>query len=59
MTPTNPATDQREALAESERAATEQEPQNFRDQANATKVVEIEETEANESTSIQGIDPKR
>ena len=40
--------DQREALADSERQATETEPQNFRDRSNADKVVEIEPTEPNE-----------
>jgi hypothetical protein len=57
--PGEAAADQREDLADSERRATETEPQNFRDQANADKVVEILPTEAGESSSIQGIDPKR
>lgn len=42
-------------LAESERAATEQEPQNFRDAANAEKVPEIGPDK--QDRPIQGIDP--
>lgn len=57
--PGETAADQRDALAEAERRATDTEPQNFRDEANADKVVEILPTEAGESTAIQGIDPKR
>lgn len=48
---------QREALQESERAATETEPANFRDQANAEKIVEIPPVDA-ESIPIRGLDPK-
>jgi hypothetical protein len=42
-------------LADSERSATEQEPQNFRDEANADKVPEIGPDVADKP--IQGIDP--
>ena len=48
---------QREALQDSERAATETEPANFRDQANAEKIVEIPPVDA-ESIPIRGLDPK-
>ena len=51
--------DQRDALADAERRATDTEPQNFRDQSNADKTVEILPTEPGRSASIQGIDPKR
>ena len=57
--PGEPAGEQRDALAQSERRATETEPQNYRDASNADKVVEIGPTEAGESSAIQGIDPKR
>lgn len=55
--PGESAADQRDALAHSERQATETEPQNFRDEANADKVVEIAPKDPGGS-SIQGIDPK-
>ena len=48
---------ERKALEESERAATETEPANFRDQANAEKIVEIPPVDA-ESIPIRGLDPK-
>ena len=48
---------QRDALAESERMATETEPANFRDKANADKVVEIPEVGPGEQP-IRGLDPK-
>jgi hypothetical protein len=53
--PTRGAKDQREALKRSERNATTTEPQNFRDEANADKVVEIPPDK--ENAPIQGIDP--
>lgn len=51
-----PPKEQREALKRSEKNATTKEPQNFRDQANADKTVEIgpDTTDA----PIQGIDPE-
>ena len=49
---------QREQLRESERAATEQEPANFRDVANESKVVEIPPVTGKDSKPIRGIDPK-
>ncbi len=51
------AKDQREQLRHSERAATEQEPANFRDVANEKKVVEIPPIDKDE-TPIRGLDPK-
>jgi len=53
--PTPRAKDQREALKRSEKNATTTEPQNFRDEATADKVVEIPSDK--EDTPIQGIDP--
>ena len=47
--------DPREALARSERQATAQEPQNFREQATADKVVEVGPDVQDQP--IQGIDP--
>ena len=47
--------DQREALKRSAKDATTSEPQNFRDEANANKVVEIPPDKQN--TPIQGMDP--
>jgi len=51
------AKDQREQLRQSERAATEQEPANFRDVANESKVVEIPPI-GKEKKPIRGLDPK-
>jgi len=47
--------DQREALKQSAKNATTSEPQNFRDKANAEKVVEIPRNKQNKP--IQGMDP--
>ena len=55
--PLAPKDDQHEALAQSERRATETEPANFRDQANAEKVVEIPPAGPDEKP-IRGLDPK-
>jgi hypothetical protein len=51
----NKSDDQRHALEKSQRKATEDTPQNFRDEANSDKAVEIgpDMTDA----PIQGIDP--
>ncbi|HEY6088096.1 MAG TPA: hypothetical protein VIV84_10180 [Burkholderiaceae bacterium] len=48
--------DQREALEQSAKNATISEPQNFRDEANADKVVEIPPDKQNRP--IQGMDPE-
>jgi hypothetical protein len=53
----NPRNDQREQLRHSERAATEQEPANFRDESNEKKVVEIPPVGKDEKP-IRGLDPK-
>ncbi len=50
------ANEQREALKRSEKNATTAEPQNYRDEANADKVVQIPPDK--EDTPIQGIDPE-
>jgi len=55
QTPGQSTEDQREALEESAKNATISEPQNFRDEANAEKVVEIPPDKQNRP--IQGIDP--
>ncbi len=47
----------RQALQESERQATETEPANFRDQANAEKIVEIPPVDK-ANKPIRGLDPK-
>jgi hypothetical protein len=51
------AKNQREQLRQSERAATEQEPANFRDVSNESKVVEIPPVGKDEKP-IRGLDPK-
>ncbi len=51
------AKNQREQLRESERAATEQEPANFRDVSNEKKVVGIPPVGKDEKP-IRGLDPK-
>jgi len=54
-TPAADAPSQREALEQSERAATEQQPDNFRDEANAEKIVEIGPDKTDDP--IKHIDP--
>ena len=49
---------QREQLRQSERAATEQEPANFRDDSNESKVVEIPPIGGTDDKPIRGLDPK-
>ena len=51
------AKNQREQLRQSERAATEQEPANFRDVSNESKVVEIPPVGPN-AKPIRVLDPK-
>ena len=48
--------DQREALKDSERKATEQHPTTFRDQSNEEKIVEIPPVGKDEKP-IRGLDP--
>ena len=55
QTPDQRSIDQREALKQSATNATTSEPQNFRHEANAEKVVEIPPDKQN--TPIQGMDP--
>lgn len=47
---------QREALKRSEKAATREQPENFRDEANADKVVDIGDDRTR--NPIEGIDPE-
>ena len=51
----SPGTRQREALEESERKATEQQPENFKDESTDEKVVEIGPDMTDDP--IKGIDP--
>ena len=53
---TRSAKGQREALKRSEKSATTTEPQNFRDKANADKVVDIPSDKKN--SPIRGLDPE-
>jgi hypothetical protein len=53
--PTQAAKDQREALKRSEKNASSAEPQNFRDEENAAKVVTIPSDK--ENAPIKGMDP--
>ena len=48
--------DQREALKDAERKATEQQPANFRDESNEDKIVEIPPVGKDEKP-IRGLDP--
>ena len=57
-TRTRPQSDPREALKESERKASEEHPQNFKDDATEDKVVEIPPVEP-DGSAIRGLDPKR
>jgi hypothetical protein len=54
--PTGSPEEQRDALERSERRATTTQPQNFRDEANAEKTVEIGPDKTDHP--IQGIDPE-
>ena len=54
---TRPDADPREALKESEKKASEERPQNFKDEATDAKVVEVLPIEEDDS-AIKGIDPK-
>ena len=56
LKPSQRTDDQREALMQSAKSATTGEPQNFRDEANAAKVVDIPENKQN--TPIRGMDPE-
>jgi hypothetical protein len=56
-TKAGPAPNQREQLTESERKATEKEPENFRDVSNEKKVVEIPPL-GKDRKPIRGLDPK-
>ncbi len=51
-----PPEDQREALKDAERKATEQQPANFRDESNEDKIVEIPPVGKDERP-IRGLDP--
>jgi hypothetical protein len=50
---------QREALRESEKDASVEQPQNFKDAETDAKVVEILPIEPDNSAAIQGIDPDK
>lgn len=55
QTPKTPSAGQRETLRRSQRKATEQEPQNFRDESNADKTVEVGPDMTDKP--IEGVDP--
>jgi hypothetical protein len=52
------ATDPREALKESERKASQDHPENFKDDATEEKIVEVAPVEE-DGSAIRGLDPKR
>ena len=57
--PSGPAgRDQREALKDSERKASEQQPGSFKDEAMTDKVVEIKPIVTDDPAAIKGLDPK-
>jgi hypothetical protein len=56
MTTPNPSTGQREALSESERQASREQPDNFKQQESADKVVEILPIDG-DGAAIKGLDP--
>ncbi|CAN5914891.1 hypothetical protein BH11PSE8_BH11PSE8_31610 [soil metagenome] len=55
--PPHPESDQREALKDSERKASEEQPGSFKDEAMEEKIVEIPPVEKDEQP-IKGLDPK-
>lgn len=57
---TTPATrpDQREALSESERKASREQPENFKKEKTEDKVVEVLPIDG-EGAAIKGLDPKK
>ncbi len=58
-TPQNrPAPEQREALEESEKKASEKHPENFKDRETKEKVVEILPIDE-DGSAIKGIDPEK
>ena len=50
---------QREALRESEKAASAEQPENFKDAQTDAKVVEVLPIEPEDSGAIKGIDPDK
>ena len=56
--PDLPAPEQRKALEQSEKRASEQHPENFKDQETKDKVVEILPI-AKDGSAIRGIDPDK
>ena len=55
-TPAHTATDPRETLVESERDASREHPENFKEEGTEEKIVEILPIDG-EGTAIKGIDP--
>ena len=53
-----PSADQRKSLEDSERRAERERPENFKDEENDEKVVEVLPIDG-DSTPIKGLDPKR
>jgi hypothetical protein len=58
-TPPKGRSDQREALSESERKASREQPESFKKKQTEDKVVEIPPVGGADSTPIKGIDPKK
>ncbi|MEP6740646.1 MAG: hypothetical protein ABJA61_09725 [Caldimonas sp.] len=54
--PAVPGEDQREALADSERRASEEQPGSYKDEANEEKIVEIPPV-GKDKNPIRGLDP--
>lgn len=55
----NPTDDQRDALAQSEKEASEQQPRSYDERNVEDKVVQINPPDPNSDKSIQGLDPKQ
>ena len=58
MTTPDPRADQREALSESERKASREQPENFKKEETEDKVVEVLPIDG-ESAAIKGLDPDK
>ena len=58
MTTPDPRPDQREALGESERKASREQPENFKKEETEDKVVEVLPIDG-ESAAIKGLDPDK
>jgi hypothetical protein len=57
--PANPSENQREALAESEKKASERQPRTYDERNETDKVVHINPPDPESDDSIKGLDPKQ